>query len=363
MKTITITETDAGQRLDKFLKKYFRDASSGFLYKMLRKKNIVLNSAKADGSERLFAGDEIDVYFSDETFDAFRGATAQDEAFFRLSTLPHPHVAVIFEDEDILIVNKPAGILSQKRKENDISINEEILSYLIENGTLTPETYRTFHPSVGNRLDRNTSGLLLFGKTLQGQQTIATWMRDRTARKFYRCIVKGEIAEEIHLQGYLTKDEAINRVTVSETKEESAVSENMPADRTRKKATSPAGVSAEPNGEKNQYIETRFSPLRTIEVPLNGTIKESAATVILTELEAELITGRTHQIRAHLSSVNHPIIFDEKYGDRTLNQRLRNQYYAETTVPQLLHAYRIELPDGREFIAPLPERFAVFEAK
>ena len=155
MKEIIITSADAGGRLDKYLNRYFAEASMGFLYKMLRKKNIKLNDAKASGKEILKENDCIKVFFSDDTFMKMKGQSID------ISQEVSADIDVIFEDNDILIVNKPAGVLSQKAAASDISINEMILSYLMKTKQISEDSIHGFKPSIANRLDRNTSGLIL----------------------------------------------------------------------------------------------------------------------------------------------------------------------------------------------------------
>ena len=147
MKEIIISTQDENQRMDKFLKKFFKEASSGFLYKMLRKKNITLNGKKASGAELLVTDDCIQVYFSEDTFDKMRGLQQTQMSYEVLKALPYD-LKVIYEDEEILIVDKPAGVLSQKATNQDVSLNEMILSYLIHTNQLSLEQYRVFHPSV-----------------------------------------------------------------------------------------------------------------------------------------------------------------------------------------------------------------------
>lgn len=129
---------------------------------------------------------------------------------------------VLYEDADILIINKPSGMLSQKARPEDVSANEYILSYLLREGALTEEEMRTFRPSVCNRLDRNTSGILIAGKTLKGLQEMSKALKERTIQKYYRCVVKGEVLREDYLKGWLVKDERENKVTVSTVKPKSA---------------------------------------------------------------------------------------------------------------------------------------------
>ena len=308
MREIHISSQDENQRLDKFLKKYFKGATGGFIYKMLRKKNITLNKKKADGTEILKNGDCIFVFFSDETFDKMRASREGLRDYERLEKVPYD-VQVIYEDEDILVVNKPAGILSQKAKEDDVSLNEMILSYLIHEKQLSGEQFLKFHPSVANRLDRNTSGIILAGKTLSGQQMLSEVLKERTIKKYYHCIVSGKLSEPMHIKGYLWKDEKNNKVTVS---------------------SAPFGDAKE--------IHTEYEMLWCNEA--------------YTCLKVYLITGRSHQIRAHLASIGYPIVGDFKYGDKKVNQHVRENYGIKS---QLLHAYSVEFPDGRLFVAPEPK--------
>ena len=315
MKQFTISPNESGQRFDKYLKKLLSNASGSFVYKMLRKKNITLNDRKADGTEKLNAGDLVILFLSDETFEKFSGKDETNSGYMKLKSIDSGRLQVVYEDDDVIIINKPSGMLSQKAVPEDISANEYILSYLIRKGALSEEQFKTFKPSICNRLDRNTSGLLIAGKTLKGLQTMAEALKKRTVQKYYRCIVKGELREKTHLKGYLSKDEQNNKVKV--------VSHIRPE-------------------EKADYlpIETEYRPVAVS----NG----------YTELEVHLITGRSHQIRAHLASIGHPIVGDGKYGDLRTNERFRKEVHVRS---QLLHAYRIVLEDGREVIAPSGREF------
>jgi 23S rRNA pseudouridine955/2504/2580 synthase len=223
---------------------------------------------------------------------------------------------VLYEDEDILIADKPANMLSQKAKPEDTSANEYLLGYLIRSGALSAADFATFRPSVCNRLDRNTTGLLLMGKSLAGAQHLSKSLRDRSIRKYYRAVVAGRVGQGNHLSAWLRKDEKTNQVKILEREEEGAV-----------------------------RIETAYEPV--------------ACGDDVTLLEIHLITGRTHQIRAQLSAVGHPVIGDSKYGNPVQNRIFRERYHVKS---QLLHAYRLEFPDGRHIIAPMPEVFqCIFE--
>jgi 23S rRNA pseudouridine955/2504/2580 synthase len=311
MREFQINSKEAGQRFDKYLKKLLKNAGSSFIYKMLRKKNIVLNGKKADGTEKLNEGDFVKLFLSDETFDKFAGETETDAEFFALKELSKSFTSgsrklkVIYEDADVIIIDKPAGMLSQKARPEDISANEYILAYLIAQGELTEEGMRTVKPSVCNRLDRNTSGILIAGKTLNGLQRMSKALKDRSVNKYYRCIVKGEVKEDMHLRGWLKKEEAANKVTI--------LSENAAIPETEK--TGDSGF---------KFIETAYHPLQ---------VKAG-----YTELEIHLITGRSHQIRAQLAGIGHPIVGDTKYGDEEVNRYFRRHAGVRA---QLLHAWRI----------------------
>lgn len=292
MRQLTVHKNDENQRLDKYLKKYLKEAPGSFIYKMLRKKNIVLNGKKADGTEKLTAGDEIKLFFAEETLEKFTGEAAK----IKLEKFPvKKDLEILFEDEDLLMLNKPAGELSQKAEAKDVSMNEYALGYLQETGAITEESLKVFKPSVCNRLDRNTSGILIVAKTYQAAREFGDALQKRTVRKFYRCIVKGEVKKAETIDGYLWKDEKTNKVQVFKEKREGA-----------------------------SEIHTAYRPIKCE----NG----------LTLLEVHLITGRTHQIRAHLSSIGHSILGDPKYGDKKLSEKWKVKY-------QLLHACRLEL-DG-----------------
>ncbi len=317
MREFQINHNEAGQRFDKYLKKLLSNAPGSFVYKMLRKKNITLNGKKADGTEKLVAGDNVKLFLADDTFEKFAKGAAANVEYQSLKTLSGTELEVVYEDEDILVINKPAEMLSQKAVPTDVSANEYILHYLIEKGELTEEMMRTFKPSICNRLDRNTSGLMIAGKTLKGLQEMASALKERTVQKYYRCIVKGEVRKDAYIKGWLIKDEKTNKVTIFKDK--------------------PDGKLA----EAAQAIETEYR-----------IVKASGG---YTELEVHLITGRSHQIRAHLASIGHPIVGDTKYGDKSVNTRFAKDVHVKS---QLLHAYRMVFEDGKEIVADCGSEFA-----
>lgn len=289
MREYIIQKNEAGQRLDKFLIKYLSEAPGSFIYKMLRKKNITLNKKKATGSEKLRIDDLVQLFFAEETFEKFTSKVVS------LPKVSPTHVNVVYEDEHLLILNKPAGILSQKAEAADVSLNEEMIAYLLEKHEITEQSLATFRPSICNRLDRNTSGIVLAGKSLEGTQYLSEIIRERTLQKYYKCMVHGVLAEPQHLNGYLKKNEASNKVTIYKEKKEGAVK-----------------------------IETNYTPLGIY----NGN----------TLLEVELLTGKSHQIRAHLSSIGHPILGDYKYGQK------KGKVDEQGMKHQALFAYKVIFP-------------------
>lgn len=417
MKSVTIGKNQAGQRLDKFLHKYLPLAGDGFLHKMLRKKNITLNGKKAEGKEILAINDQVCIFFSEETFAKFagrdagnpegthktgntakslhlgsesmdspeksRGDSGKLPAGMQNAAVPKPYqeytqayesldgITILYEDNDCLILNKPSGLLTQKAAPGDVSLNEWLIGYLLEKKQISAEELSFFRPSVCNRLDRNTSGIVLCGKSLAGLQYLSQCVRERSVRKFYRTICVGALRESAVIHGYLVKDEARNRVTVSPILTGGA-SSISPADTSFVPpvsafsipfagaspvpsmdafSVSPAGASA---SEKASLIHTAYYPV--------------AVTNAYTLLEVELITGKSHQIRAHLASLGHPLIGDYKYGERTVNRMLKEQFCLEH---HLLHACRVTFPEtasgpgrhlsGKTVSAPCPDNFRRLE--
>ena len=316
MQLLTIGKNQAGQRLDKFLKKALPNAGTGFLYKMLRKKNITLNGKKAEGKEILAQGDEVKCFFSEETYASLSGAgAAEDTSDYRKAYRSLKDISVLYEDENILLLNKPAGVLTQKAKPEDLSLNEWLIGHLLAANAIKETDLATFHPSVCNRLDRNTSGIVAAGRSLPGLQIMSEVIKDRSLGKYYVCVVRGIVKGEARIEGWLTKNEKTNQVSI-------------------RKEETPGSLP----------IRTAYRPL----VSGNG----------YTLLEVHLITGRSHQIRAHLASIGHPIIGDVKYGDAGTNEQFRRQCKVKS---QMLHAYRIVFADGREVIAPCGAEFARVE--
>lgn len=309
MKLITVHKQEEGQRLVKLLGAYLKEAPNSFFYKMLRKKNITLNGKKADGTEKLKCGDEIRLFLSDETYEKFAGKVQPKEKF------PMAKLNIVYEDSNVIFINKPAGMLSQKSVPSDVSLNEYLLGYLEKSGQWKQEESKAFRPSVCNRLDRNTSGMVICGKSMAGLQQMAALLKDRSLHKYYLCLVKGVMTESQHLEGYLLKDENSNQVKIFQKETEGAA-----------------------------HIITEYEPLYT----------DGEATL----LKVTLVTGKSHQIRAHLSSIGHPIIGDPKYGDRKVNAFFRETHGIKN---QMLHAWKLTFPELAESLDNLSEKS--FEAE
>lgn len=317
MRTLQIGENEAGQRLDRILSKYLEQAPKSFLYKMLRKKNIKLNGKKASGSERLALGDRVELYLSQETLESFQKKS------FRPQTA-REELPVLYEDAHVLLLNKPAGMLSQKAQASDVSLVEHVISYLVESGQITQGELTLFRPGICNRLDRNTSGLVAAGKSLAGLRDMNALFKERSLGKYYRCIVAGRVEKPQRIAGWLWKDEAANQARLFAKERPGALP-----------------------------VCTEYRPLEAL--TLEGRP--------FTYLEVKLITGRTHQIRAHLAGAGHPLIGDGKYGNQEINGYFKKTYGLSH---QLLHAYRMEFPpltgalsgiSEKEITAPLPELF------
>ena len=227
---------------------------------------------------------------------------------------------IIYEDEHVVLINKPSGMLSQKAKEQDESLVEYLIDHLLDSGKLTKEDLRSFRPSVCNRLDRNTSGLVAAGCSLAGLQKLSAMFKDRSLHKYYLCVVSGSVREKKRIEGFLKKDEKTNQVTISQRE--------LPD-------SAPICTEYEPLMETGSY----------------------------TLLKVTLITGRTHQIRAHLASIGHPIVGDMKYGNPKVNDEAKRQYHIRS---QMLHSWKLVFPQmeeplaylsGKSFTAPLPGEF------
>ena len=378
MREIIITSNDAGRRLDRFLRKYLPGASLGEVYKAIRK-DVKVDGKRRDESYILNEGEVLALYLTDEELGRFGAAGADSEAA-RAGGSPRTRrgnangrakrtFGIVYEDDNVLMANKPFGLLthgdSQEKKDH---LANQVKDYLIETGAFDPRNEKVFAPAPVNRLDRNTTGVVLFGKTAAAMRELSRMIREDDIRKFYLTIACGEISNEMHLGGSLIKDEQLNKVKIvsSEAFKTSACStaDNgksalSGSDTGAASAAGAAGRAATaPDGAKT--IETIVRPLEVLRF---------GSGLAATLCEVELVTGRSHQIRAHLASAGHPLIGDSKYatkGSAAVNNYIKANYGLTT---QLLHADRIEFLDsaadseslgylaGRAFDAPVPKRF------
>ena len=304
--TYQISESEHGLRVEQYLR------HKGYSYQNLTQlkkmpESILINGIWSYMRSTLSCGDTLTVHIQESEYSE------------HIPPVQLP-LDIIYEDANVLFINKPAGMLSQKAAKDDVSMVEHVIAYLLAEGSITQEELRTFRPSICNRLDRNTSGLVTAGKSLAGLQQLSEILRDRTVKKYYLTIVDGVIKDRQKIEGYLLKNEMTNQVKILK----------------------------EAKGEAK--------PIATEYIPLADNGQQ-------TILKVHLITGRTHQIRAHLSSTGHPIIGDSKYGNPKVNSIFRKKYALKY---QLLHAWKMQFPkredalakvSEKELTAPLPEGF------
>lgn len=312
MINIEIGKNEQNQRLDKFLRKYLGKAPLSYIYKAIRK-DVKVNGKRSKEDYILELGDTVTLYIADDVIENYRKKVE--------TTRAKRQFKIAYEDENLLIVEKPFGLLThgdQHEKKNHLA--NQVIDYLIETESYNPRIEKTFTPAPVNRLDRNTTGLVLFGKTNLAVQQLNQMIREKDkVSKCYMTIVAGNLKRELHLRDRMVKDRVNNKVTVLSMDQE--------------------GLEME-----------------TIVRPLKSSGK-------YTLVEVEIITGRTHQIRAHLAKAGHPVIGDVKYGDKRVNAYVRQRFGLNT---QLLHAYKLEFAgvDGelaylndKVVYAELPEDF------
>ena len=314
---IKITENEAGQRLDRFLRKLLKDVSLGDIYKLFRKNKVKVNGKRCKENQMLELHDMVTLYMDLDLGRATETGERKENRQVKLD--------VVFEDNNILLVTKPAGLLTHpdEGKAADTMV-DRALSYL---SAKTENKSLTFSPAVCNRLDRNTGGIVIVAKNYKTLKAVNQIIRDRHIKKLYLCIIRGSISGKGELKNYLVKDEKSNRVSITDEKVKGA-----------------------------SEIHTKYEVLKyNDEYSL---------------LEVELVTGKSHQIRAHFASVNHPLIGDTKYGDNKVNRFFRENFKLEH---QFLFASRIEFKEdislieelsdmhymaGRSFMSKLPDKFS-----
>ena len=288
MVDFTITENEAGQRLDRFLRKYMKKAPLSMIYKTIRK-DVKVNGKRAHEDTILQEGDRLALYIPEEKLKDLT------------KTEPRKRVRrqfrIAYEDDNLLIVEKPEGLLTHgDSREKKNTLANQVCGYLQEKGEFDPAREKSFVPSPVNRLDRNTTGLVIFGKNAETLRSFTRYIRERQyVSKYYVTLVKGSLKERMVLQDRIAKDHGTNISQVTE------------------------------DAKTGKSAETFVTPIAS----KNG----------FSVVEVELVTGRTHQIRVHLSHEGYPLVGDVKYGDRRTNGMAKNKLGITT---QLLHAYQLK---------------------
>lgn len=296
---IEIGANEAGQRLDKFLRKWLKDVPLSAIYRSIRKGDVKINDKKAKEKYSLIEGDLLEI--KDIT------SKEKKEKFNRID---NDFLKITYEDENMILVEKWPGVLVHSDKKNgEPTLTDYTLSYLYDKGDYSPEKEITFTPAPCNRLDRNTSGIVIFGKNFEALKLLNEMIRDRKIKKYYQAVVKGKIKDGIY-EAYISKDKKENKAEI---------------------------FNEQKIGTKR--ISTNIKTLQT------------CGTYSLVELE--LITGRSHQLRAHLSYLGNPILGDPKYGVGKINSLFHNKYGLSY---QFLYAYKLIFRD-------CPERFAYMQNK
>ncbi|MBO4235661.1 MAG: RluA family pseudouridine synthase [Firmicutes bacterium] len=333
---VEIGENEEGQRLDRFLRKYLGEAPLSFIYKAIRK-DVKVNGKRVSRELILNSGDRIDIYITDEKLEELRPKARSTACTKQVKR----EFTTVYEDGNIIAVNKPFGLLTHGDSvEKKHHLANQVVDDLIIRGEFDPKSSKGFTPAPANRLDRNTTGIVLFGKNAKALRDLNRRIRRRDGiRKLYLTIAAGELNERLELSGALVKDEEKNRVTV--------VRGGNAAVRIAAKGDE---SSRDTKSDAVREIVTIAEPIKTA----NG----------YTLIKVELVTGRSHQIRAHLASAGYPLVGDPKYGDEDINEKIRNRFGLNW---QLLHAWQIEFShledsplnylEGRPLCAEPTKRF------
>ena len=312
MVRVVVKKEEAGRTLEKYLQKIAPLMPRSLTYKLFRKKDVKVNGHWQDNKYVVNEGDEVTIYIDQAQFDGY----INDENYH-----PNDYIKdfIIFEDENVLIINKPRGILVQGDKSGDKPLDKMVIEYLLFKGEY-PEGTSSFECGPAHRLDRNTSGIIVFGKNNAVLRELTGVLKDhKLIEKHYECLVLGQISDSGEVNAPLKKDESTNMVYVTPIKE----------------------------GGKDAL--TIYKPVRNYQD--------------FTLVDIELVTGRTHQIRVHMASIKHPVIGDNKYGNFELNHEF-NRFYNFRN--QFLHAKSLTFKEldgplaylsNKTFIAEMPKEY------
>ena len=293
MRELKIGKNDAGQRLDKFLSKAVRGMPMSMMYKSIRTKKIKVNRKRAEQGMILCEGDTVQLFVREEFFDS---PSTDDSALSRIE----PKLNIVYEDENIMLLNKRPGVLvHEDTAGNENTLIMHVKAYLLQKGEYDPDDEQSFAPSLCNRIDRNTGGIVIAAKNAAALREMNEHIKQGNIGKFYMCAVHGRLDKRsATLTGWLFKDSKTNKVYVTDEKQK---------------------------GSKEIITKYRV-------------VAEKKDTSLL---EINLITGRTHQIRAHMSHIGHPLLGDGKYGINRDDKAIGYKY-------QALYAYRLtfNLPDN-----------------
>ncbi len=287
MQKFIIGENDANQRLDKYLTKMFPNLPQSMMYKAIRKKDIKLNKKRCEISSRLCVGDELELYIKDE----FLETKQSKHSIYSVV----PVLSILYEDKNILLVDKKPGISvhSDLTEDKNDDLITQIQAYLLLKGEYNPKDKSSFTPALCNRIDKNTGGIVIAAKNATALRTINEKIKNREISKKYLCIVHGSLEKKsATMNAYHIKNSKLNRAFIFDEPQEGA-----------------------------RKISTKYRVLKE---------KDGLSLV-----EVDLLTGRTHQIRAHFAYIGHPLAGDTKYGTNKQNQHLKYKH-------QALYSYKIK---------------------
>ena len=301
MREFTINSSENGLTLEKYVFKILKTAPMSFVYKLFRKKDVKVNGHHQDKKYRLAANDVVAIYITDQQFEEFEKEKSLN---------PNLKIKdwIVYEDKNVLFVNKPRGLLVQKSNPNDESLDQLVVEYLMATNQYDPNKEKGFVPGPAHRLDRNTSGLVAFGKNHDALNLLFDLFKNHDLiNKHYLALVVGQVEKEKDtIDAPLLKDEEKNLVRVAK------------------------------NGKTAKTVYKLIKKYKEYSL-----------------LDVTLLTGRTHQIRVHMAYINHPIVGDSKYGNFEANKAFKQQFGFSS---QFLHAYKMGFGDLPEPLSNLSRK-------